>query len=85
MGELAHRLKSSSRMIGALSLGDVAAGLENACRAEDDPAIALSLEQGKESINELFAKLESVLAEMNADNTAGGVRTHPVPKRALVN
>jgi HPt (histidine-containing phosphotransfer) domain-containing protein len=85
MGELAHRLKSSSRMIGALSLGDVAAGLENACRAEDDPAIALGLEQARESINELFAELESVLADINAGNQTDKGRTHPLPKRALVN
>jgi CheY-like chemotaxis protein/HPt (histidine-containing phosphotransfer) domain-containing protein len=42
MGAIAHKLKSSSRSVGAVALGDACAELENACRAgtRDDVAQA---------------------------------------------
>ena len=85
MGELAHRLRSSSRMIGALHLGDVAADLENACRAEDDSAIALSLEQTRKALAAVFAELATVLAKMTGGEEAGPDRGEAALKRAMVN
>jgi HPt (histidine-containing phosphotransfer) domain-containing protein len=40
IGNIAHRLKSASRSVGALALGDLCAEMENACRAGDPVAIA---------------------------------------------
>jgi CheY-like chemotaxis protein/HPt (histidine-containing phosphotransfer) domain-containing protein len=47
IGAIAHRLKSSSRAIGALALGDLCAELENMCRSGADESVlkgALRLE-----------------------------------------
>ena len=59
-GELAcaaaHKLKSSSRAVGALALGDLCAELENACRAGDPQAFGLGL-----------AAFEVALAEVESD------------------
>ncbi|HEX6735258.1 MAG TPA: response regulator, partial [Azonexus sp.] len=54
---VAHRLKSSSRSIGALALGDICAELENACRAGD--AVAITEGTGK-----LAAALDEVDASV---------------------
>nr|WP_315207658.1 ATP-binding protein [uncultured Albidiferax sp.] len=43
MAAIAHRLKSSSRSVGAAALGDVCAELENACRSGTREAIAQSM------------------------------------------
>ncbi len=40
MGAIAHKLKSSSRSVGALALGDLCAGLENAGKAGDRQSTA---------------------------------------------
>jgi hypothetical protein len=72
-------------MIGALHLGDVAADLENACRAEDDSAIALSLEQTRKALAAVFAELATVLAKMTGGEEAGPDRGEAALKRAMVN
>jgi HPt (histidine-containing phosphotransfer) domain-containing protein len=36
---ISHKLKSSSRSVGATALGDFCAELENACRSQDHQAI----------------------------------------------
>ena len=48
VASIAHKLKSSSRSVGALALGDLCTELENACRAED-----------KESTAQHMAKIET--------------------------
>ncbi|WP_417545572.1 CHASE domain-containing protein [Marinobacter sp.] len=40
VASIAHKLKSSSRSVGALALGDLCTELENACRAEDKESTA---------------------------------------------
>ncbi|MDP3873900.1 MAG: response regulator [Methyloversatilis sp.] len=54
-GAIAHKLKSSSRAVGALALGDVCAGLENLGRAENKTAIA----QGLALFDAAWAKVEA--------------------------
>jgi EAL domain-containing protein (putative c-di-GMP-specific phosphodiesterase class I)/DNA-binding response OmpR family regulator len=54
---LAHRLKSSSRAVGALALGEVCARLEDAGKG-DDPTAVLSL------VSTLEAALEAVAARL---------------------
>jgi HPt (histidine-containing phosphotransfer) domain-containing protein len=39
IGEIAHKLKSTSRSVGALALGDLCAELENACRTDSREGI----------------------------------------------
>lgn len=61
MAAAAHRLKSSARTVGALSLGDVCADLENACRSSDHAA-ARQCTQTFESLLVLVeAEISSVL------------------------
>ncbi len=40
IGDIAHKLRASSRSVGALALGDVCAELENACRTGKQEGIA---------------------------------------------
>jgi CheY-like chemotaxis protein len=44
IGAIAHKLKSSSRAVGALKLGDLCAGLENACRSGSLEQISRSMQ-----------------------------------------
>lgn len=52
IGRIAHRLKSSSRTIGALRLGDLCAELENACMLAD-----------RQVVEKTALQMESVLVE----------------------
>ena len=45
IGEIAHKLKSVSRSVGALTLGDLCAELENACRTGTREGLAQGLAQ----------------------------------------
>jgi CheY-like chemotaxis protein/HPt (histidine-containing phosphotransfer) domain-containing protein len=45
IGGIAHRLRASSRSVGALMLGDLCAELQNACRTGKREGVALSLVQ----------------------------------------
>ena len=42
-GGLAHKLKSSARSVGALALGELCAGMEQAGKACDSEALAVLL------------------------------------------
>jgi PAS domain S-box-containing protein len=61
-GEIAHRLKSSSRTVGALPLGDLCADLENVCATDDRVAAAQTLSQLESALPELLARIEQLLA-----------------------
>jgi HPt (histidine-containing phosphotransfer) domain-containing protein len=54
----AHKLKSSSRSVGALPLGDLCAELENAGKRSDGPAVARCMAQ----FETLFVAVEDELA-----------------------
>jgi HPt (histidine-containing phosphotransfer) domain-containing protein len=58
VGAIAHRLKSSSRAVGALALGDLCAGLENLGKTGDPEAIA----QGVAQFDAALAKVEAEIA-----------------------
>ena len=45
IGSIAHRLRASSRSVGAIALGDLCAELQNACRTGKRESVALSLVQ----------------------------------------
>ena len=57
---IAHKLKSSSRSVGALPLGDLCAELENAGKRSDAPAVARCMTQ----FESLFAEVEDELAPL---------------------
>ena len=61
VGAIAHRLKSSSRSVGALPLGDLCAELENAGRAEDRVAIGQRMTQFGEFLAAVEAEVSAVL------------------------
>ncbi|MGB9128079.1 MAG: response regulator [Thiobacillus sp.] len=58
VGAIAHKLKSSSRAVGALVLGDLCAGLENLGKTGDQEAIA----QGIAKFDASLAKVEAEIA-----------------------
>nr|WP_198292272.1 PAS domain S-box protein [Aromatoleum toluclasticum] len=62
VGAIAHKLKSSSRAVGAAGLGDLCAELENAVRSEDRTAIAQRIAQFDDLVG---AVLVAVLIEKN--------------------
>ncbi|QTQ38941.1 Putative two component system fusion protein (sensory histidine kinase and response regulator) [Aromatoleum petrolei] len=64
VGALAHRLKASSRAVGAAALGDLCAELENAGRAEDREAIAHRIAQFDLILGTVLAEI-AVLIEQN--------------------
>ena len=66
VGAIAHRLKSSSRSIGALALGSLCADLENASKRGDGALVAVHIEEFKRLYTELVAELVHLLGE--ADN-----------------
>jgi CheY-like chemotaxis protein/HPt (histidine-containing phosphotransfer) domain-containing protein len=63
VGAIAHKLKSSSRWVGALALGDHCAELENAGRAADKAAIAHCMEQFDAALAQVEADIAGLLAE----------------------
>ncbi|WP_265945771.1 ATP-binding protein [Dechloromonas sp. A34] len=60
IGGIAHRLKASSRSVGALELGDLCAELENACRAGDQAAITA----GSENFMAALAAVDTCVADL---------------------
>ncbi len=66
VGAIAHRLKSSSRSIGALALGSLCADLENASKRGDGALVAVHIEEFKHLYTELVAELVHLVGE--ADN-----------------
>jgi DNA-binding response OmpR family regulator/HPt (histidine-containing phosphotransfer) domain-containing protein len=62
VGAIAHKLKSSSRSVGALALGDLCAELENAGRAADKVAIAHRIVQFDAALSDVEADIAGLLA-----------------------
>ena len=62
-GAIAHKLKSSSRSVGALALGDLCAGLENFGRTGDKAAIVQSMAQFDAALVKVEAEIARLLAE----------------------
>ncbi len=60
VGAIAHKLKSSSRTVGALTLGDLCARLEDACQAENESAIAQVMAQFEAAMAAVEAKITSL-------------------------
>ncbi len=64
----AHKLKSSSRAVGALALGDLCADVENACRSGD----TMVLGERVADFEKVLAEVESAVARALAGATLGG-------------
>ena len=62
IGAIAHKLKSSSRSIGALTLGDLCAELENACRTGTREEVSRGIVQFEAALRDVDAQIASVLA-----------------------
>ena len=71
IGMIAHRLKSSSRTVGALLVGDLCAGLENSCRLADKDGVAQGLCLIEPALAELLACVENYLAGECALSSGG--------------
>ncbi|MEO8524669.1 MAG: Hpt domain-containing protein [Caldimonas sp.] len=63
VGAIAHKLKASSRSVGALALGDLCAELENACRAGGKAELAERCVRFEASMREVQSCIVDVLAE----------------------
>jgi CheY-like chemotaxis protein/HPt (histidine-containing phosphotransfer) domain-containing protein len=61
VGAIAHKLKSSSRSVGALALGDLCNELENAGRAEDRDGIAYWMARFEEALPDIEREIETFL------------------------
>jgi CheY-like chemotaxis protein/HPt (histidine-containing phosphotransfer) domain-containing protein len=61
VGAIAHKLKSSSRSVGALALGDLCNELENAGRAEDRASIAYWMARFEEALPDIEREIEAFL------------------------
>ncbi|MFC6673960.1 PAS domain S-box protein [Marinobacterium aestuariivivens] len=60
---IAHRLKSSSRSVGALHLGDLCAELENACKSRDLDYVDHCIEEVEASLRQVRIALQSRLRD----------------------
>lgn len=63
VGAVAHKLKSSSRSVGALGLGDLCADLENACAAGSKAAVDAGMAQFETAWAEVEAEIIHLLAK----------------------
>ncbi len=63
VGVLAHRLKSSSRSVGALSLGDVCAELENAARAGTREDLAQGMARFDAALRAVDLQIDQILGQ----------------------
>jgi CheY-like chemotaxis protein len=63
IGAIAHKLKSSSRSVGALPLGDLSAELENAGKRNDGHALACCMARFETLFAEVEEELTLVLSE----------------------
>ncbi|MEO8525533.1 MAG: ATP-binding protein, partial [Caldimonas sp.] len=57
IGSIAHKLKSSSRAVGAIALGDLCAELENACRTGSPEQISATLARVEDALLAVEAQL----------------------------
>ena len=62
VGTLAHKLKSSSRSVGALALGDLCAGLENAGKGGGTATIAQEMQEFKAAMAAVGEEIRELLA-----------------------
>jgi HPt (histidine-containing phosphotransfer) domain-containing protein len=62
IGAIAHKLKSSSRSIGALALGDLCAELENACRSGTREEVSRGVVQFEAELREVDTQIGVLLA-----------------------
>lgn len=65
VGAIAHKLKSSSRSVGALPLGDVCCELENACHAGDHAGMAQYIAELEIAIKAVEASINAALVKNN--------------------
>lgn len=63
VGLIAHKLKSSSRSVGALTLGDLCAKLESACKAENNEEIDHSISKVETEVPLVEAAIEAWLRQ----------------------
>lgn len=63
ISDVAHKLKSSSRSVGALAFGDICAGLESVGKAENKAAIVQVMTQFEFALAEVDACIVGLLAE----------------------
>ena len=61
IGAIAHKLKSSSRSIGALALGDLCAELENACRSGTREEVQRGVVKFEAELREVDAQIAALL------------------------
>jgi signal transduction histidine kinase/CheY-like chemotaxis protein/HPt (histidine-containing phosphotransfer) domain-containing protein len=61
-GAIAHKLKSSSRSVGALALGDLCAELENSSRTGNKTAIAQGVQAFEAALAEVEVEIAGLLA-----------------------
>ena len=64
VGTIGHKLKSSSRSVGAMGLGDLCAELENAGRGENRPAIAEGMACFETTFKAVEAEILRLLREI---------------------
>ncbi|QAU32742.1 PAS domain S-box protein [Janthinobacterium sp. 17J80-10] len=64
-GSVAHKLKSSSRSVGALALGDACAELENTAKSGEKSAILSSMPKFEKAATAVKNTLAGLLAERN--------------------
>ena len=61
---ITHKLKSSSRLVGALFLGDLCANIEHAAKAEDRHAIDEIMPQYEAAVTAVEAEINNLLKEV---------------------
>jgi len=66
-GGMAHKLKSSSRSVGALALGDICASIEAAAQAGQGPQVLEHLAEFERRLTAVQAELAKVQEEIQAD------------------
>jgi HPt (histidine-containing phosphotransfer) domain-containing protein len=62
VGAIAHKLKSSSRSIGALALGDLCAELENACRSGQRENVSQGMVEFEAALLAVLAQIDRHIA-----------------------
>ena len=77
VASIAHKLKSSSRAVGALALGDVCAGLENAGRAGSQREVAVGMAGFEASLSAARECIEPLLAAQRLTSTQGRATAPP--------
>jgi CheY-like chemotaxis protein/HPt (histidine-containing phosphotransfer) domain-containing protein len=63
IGDISHKFKSSSRSVGALTLGDLCAELENAAKADDRVVLAKMMQEVEATLNAVVNEIDLILAK----------------------